>query len=376
MLVRFSDLSNLSKTAELTGFENSSICCNAQYPHLGIYLNLRDKLDPAVLINSSNILNLEMMKWQMEPKMDLNLISSKKCVLFGSGTLGCNIARILMGWSVQHITFVDQASSVSVSAPVRQSLFAFDDAKCNNQLSKCECAAAACRKINPQISVNAVKLHIPCPGSLHCNENKQVNQLNQLIDLIDSHDVVFLVTDTRESRLIPTLIARAKDKIAITVAVGFDSALVIRHGRLNDNLGCYFCTDNSTPNAKFGQDRTLDMQCTVSRPGISMIVSGFAVEMLVNYCMKESLAPSFTSCIPHSIRVFLSNFHIITPEIHAFDLCIACGPKVREQFKIDPYKFLITILNEPNMLPVISGLNDHVKGIVIDNEDDDIVVVL
>ena len=44
----------------------------------------------------------------------------------GSGTLGCNVARALLGWGVRRVTFLDNGA-VSFSNPVRQSLFAFED---------------------------------------------------------------------------------------------------------------------------------------------------------------------------------------------------------------------------------------------------------
>ncbi len=64
------------------------------------------------------------MRWRLLPSLDLEQISSTRCLLLGSGTLGCNVARCLLGWGVRTITLVDNGT-VSYSNPVRQSLFAF-----------------------------------------------------------------------------------------------------------------------------------------------------------------------------------------------------------------------------------------------------------
>jgi ubiquitin-like modifier-activating enzyme ATG7 len=48
------------------------------------------------------------------------------CCVVHAGTLGCNVARSLLGWGVRHITFVDNGK-VSFSNPVRQSLFELAD---------------------------------------------------------------------------------------------------------------------------------------------------------------------------------------------------------------------------------------------------------
>jgi ubiquitin-like modifier-activating enzyme ATG7 len=112
--------------------------------------------------------------------------------------------------------------------------------------------------------------------------------------------VVFCLTDTRESRWLPTLIASATDTLLINCALGFDSYLVMRHGRFGvsdekniddgdketvpslpetaaspepscpEKLGCYFCNDVMAP-GNSTNDRTLDQQCTVTRPGLAPI---------------------------------------------------------------------------------------------------------
>merc|ERR1719348_1486430 len=87
---------------------------------------MRSSMDPALLAENSLHLNLKLMKWRLVPQLDLDKIMSAKCLLLGSGTLGCGVARALLGWGVRHITFVDNGK-VSFSNPVRQSLFTFKD---------------------------------------------------------------------------------------------------------------------------------------------------------------------------------------------------------------------------------------------------------
>ncbi len=87
-------------------------------------LDLKSFMDEKSLAREAVDLNIKLMKWRLLPTLDIPKIQNKKCLLFGAGTLGCQLARNLIGWGVKNITFIDY-SKVSYSNPVRQTLYDF-----------------------------------------------------------------------------------------------------------------------------------------------------------------------------------------------------------------------------------------------------------
>lgn len=141
------------------------------------------------------------------------------------------------------------------------------------------------------------------------------------------------------------------------------------------------------------RDRTLDQQCTVTRPGLSMIASGYAVELLASLLQHsvKALAPAFTyvtsstedlsasikeneltqtesilGLIPHQIRGFLSRAEQISPSYRAFDCCTACSFTVIDKYRQEGFKFLLQVFNDSTVLEEITGLK---KFHTFDEED-------
>ncbi|KAL6076176.1 Autophagy protein 7 [Balamuthia mandrillaris] len=353
-------------------------------------------MDPARLASTAVDLNLQLMRWRVLPSLDLSKIAGTKCLLLGAGTLGCNVARALMGWGVRNITFVDNGK-VSYSNPVRQSLFTFEDCKDGGK-PKALTAAARLKDIFPDMNAQGHSLSIPMPGHpIPKEEEERVRGDCELLsNLIESHDAVFLLTDSRESRWLPSVIAAAKHKLVINAALGFDTFLVMRHGVPSPDddtqeLGCYFCNDVVAPQDSL-TDRTLDQQCTVTRPGVSFMAATMAVELLVSLLHHplggRAAAESAkdisekTECalglLPHQIRGFLSHFSQLLIVGHAYDKCTACSSKVLKEYKEHGFEFLLKAFNKPSYLEDITGLTemkDSAANLSIewdfDDEDDE-----
>lgn len=346
--------------------------------------NLSDTMDPVKLAEASVNLNLKLMKWRIVPDLDLDLVQNTKCLLLGSGTLGCAVARTLLAWGIHSITIVD-SGCVSFSNPVRQSLFTYEDCL-NGGVPKAETAAKALQRIFPGVNSSGFQLQIPMPG--HSVSETVASEVEDIIlkleNLIEEHDVIFLLMDSRESRWLPTLIASSKKKFVINAALGFDTFLVMRHGMhppkdttgwsgIGQRLGCYFCNDITAP-GNTQSDRTLDQQCTVTRPGISTIAASLAVELMVavlqhplrGYAPAEEVAgehkehqtenQSVLGLVPHSIRGFLGRFEQVMCLSYAFKNCVACSEKVVDEYEKEGIKFLMLVFNTPRYLEDLTGL--------------------
>jgi len=335
-------------------------------------MDLKSQLDPEELMTQSMDLNLNLMRWRQLPSLQLNVIRETSCLLLGSGTLGCNVARNLMGWGFRKITFVDNGR-VSYSNPARQSLYTFEDCM-NGGKWKAEAAAMRMKQIYPKIDARGVVMTIPMPGHNIPEEarGKVREDYEKLHALVKEHDVTFLLTDSRESRWLPTVLTQAENKLCINVALGFDTYVVLRHGvhGVEDRLGCYFCTDIVAPRDSLS-DRSLDQQCTVTRPGLAPIASALGVELLVALLhteekqrRKADFAQPMTKgldnrlgLLPHQIRGYLTHFNNMLMKAPAFDKCPGCADVILKQLAERGWDFILQACNSPQYLEEVTGLD-------------------
>lgn len=321
-------------------------------------VDLSSLIDPLKIADQSVDLNLKLMKWRIAPKIDLEKVKGTRVLLLGAGTLGCYVSRTLMAWGVRKITFVDN-STVSYSNPVRQPLFEFTDVG----KPKAQAAAAALKKVFPLMDVEGVELCVPMIGHPVTNEEIERSEYDRLCKLFDSHDVVFLLMDSRETRWLPTVLGNVQDKIVINAALGFDSYLVMRHGSYSSpsgtRLGCYFCHDVFAPKDSL-TDRTLDEMCTVTRPGVALMAASQAVELFVSVLQPEDdkdPSKSILGDVPHHIRGFLNSFSTLKLSTPAYVHCSACSPEVIESCRDLGWDFVKAALNDHTYIERLSGLS-------------------
>jgi len=338
-------------------------------------VNLRPLLDPTHLAVQAADLNLKLMKWRMIPSLNVEMLQSSKVLLIGAGTLGCNVARVLLGWGIRYFTIVDNGK-VSYSNPVRQSLFTLEDCHADGGSGrpKAIAAAEALKTIAADVHSEGIQLSIPMPG--HPESEEAIRQsVVQLDKLVQEADVVFLLTDTRESRWLPTVMAAAHDKILINAALGLDSWLVMRHGggfRDDGGVGrhgCYFCSDVVAPENST-KNRTLDQQCTVTRPGLALIAGSMASEVMVSLLhhpagvnapapssASSNFSPTVSSnddaasplgVIPQQIRGSLVSYTMMTPTVPAFKHCTGCSKSVVDAYLNDKVGVVLSCCQTTN----------------------------
>ncbi|KVH89483.1 Molybdenum cofactor biosynthesis, MoeB [Cynara cardunculus var. scolymus] len=295
-------------------------------------------------------------------------------------------------WGVRKITLVD-SGKVAMSNPLRQSLYTLEDCLDGGDF-KALAAAKSLRRIFPAVEAEGVVMAIPMPGHPvpSQEEHNVLDDCRSLHDLVESHDAIFLLTDTRESRWLPTLLCSNANKLTITAALGFDSFLVMRHGAgpltatdeskaepvsslsagveemsmtqgdSKMRLGCYFCNDVVAP-VDSTANRTLDQQCTVTRPGLAPIASALAVELLVgilHHPLGISAKAEFGNSLdggnseqplgilPHQIRGALSQFSQMI--------------LVVSEYRKRGLDFVLQAINHPTYLEDLTGLTELMKS--------------
>ncbi|CAB3221720.1 unnamed protein product [Arctia plantaginis] len=353
--------------------------------------NMSASLDPVVLADTSSDLNIKLMKWRLVPDIDIEVMKKTKCLLLGAGTLGCQVARDLLAWGFRHITFLDNGK-VSYSNPTRQVLYTHEDCL-NGGKKKAEAAADNLRRILPSVVTKGIVAHIPMPGHPvgESLREETLRNIKIITEAIEEHDVIFLLLDSREARWLPTALGASYKKIVINAALGFDSYVVMRHGAADGSstagsaytnakwisggdLGCYFCNDVTVPGNSL-QDRTLDQQCTVTRPGLAAIAGALAVEILVAILQhpQRELAPApynlsdegesipglegVLGPVPHAIRGFLHSYQTMLPTCPKFNQCVACSVIILNNYMAEGSEFLLKVFNSGKYLDDLTGLS-------------------
>mmetsp|Transcript_40378 Transcript_40378/g.79346 ORF Transcript_40378/g.79346 Transcript_40378/m.79346 type:complete len:172 (+) Transcript_40378:2-517(+) len=137
-----------------------------------------------------------------------------------------------------------------------------------------------------------------------------------------------------------------------------------------ERLGCYFCNDVVAP-ADSLTDRTLDQQCTVTRPGLAYMAAALSVELAtaaLHHPLKHAAPAELPNqgsgpssrfgIIPHQLRGFLASYNITPVTGQAFDRCSACCDKVISAFNARGVEFVVEVLQNPKVLEDLSGLTE------------------
>ncbi|GJN18383.1 hypothetical protein PR202_gb05540 [Eleusine coracana subsp. coracana] len=252
--------------------------------------------------------------------------SDVRCLLLGAGTLGCDVARILMDCGVRKLTMVD-CGHVVVSNLARQSLYTSDDRGAPKVTAILSHLSEKC----PSVDAQGIQMEIPMPGHpVSPNEATAVlEDCKRLKELVASHDAIFLLTDTRESRWLPTLLCADENKIAITAALGYDSYLVMRHGA-GPGINCKVGLESNTGSTMYSNTTWTGLYCI------------------------------WTSCRPLYKNVNPSRW-------------------VLSEYRRRDMGFVMQVINEPTYLEDLTGLTDLMKSAAcsqvewVDESDDEFV---
>ena len=121
-------------------------------------IDMQQYLNPDQICKSALSMNNKLMKWRLVPDLDLDNISNTRCLILGGGTLGCHVARNLLGWAITNITMVDYGL-VSHTTPAKQNLYFQNDIG----KRKMDVIANNFKMIYGNANIKGVHLTIPMP---------------------------------------------------------------------------------------------------------------------------------------------------------------------------------------------------------------------
>ena len=120
-------------------------------------------------------------------------------------------------------------------------------------------------------------------------------------------------------------------------------------------LACYFCADVVAPQNSM-RDRTIDQQCTVTRPGLAPIASGMAVEVMVAMLHRKKGGSSALGAVPHTIRGELSDYNVRNLSTGCFEQCTACSPTVVKKWREEGFRLVEWAAADATYLEDLTGL--------------------
>ena len=316
----------------------------------------------AQLASTALRLNLALMKWRAFPELNIDKLEATRVLLIGAGALGASVSRTLLAWGVHRLTFLDSAN-VSLSNPPRQSLFTAADAAIGK--AKAVAAADAIIAADPGAHASGLVANVPTPGRSACTPQETLlEEIRVLREAIRASDAVFLLVDTRESRWLPSVLCAAQSAdtpslICISAALDFESAVVVRHGNVENNLACFFCGGGDThaiPQDSLGSAAMDGGRCTVVRPAIGLMSGAIAAENLVAL-LHQVRARGHP---PHSplgnITENITRINLRGPDVvitgvstRARD-CVACGEGVLRAYALGGDAFLVAALMDSDAI--------------------------
>ncbi|KAI7999501.1 Ubiquitin-like modifier-activating enzyme atg7 [Camellia lanceoleosa] len=311
-------------------------------------------------------LNLKLMRWRALPSMDLNTFSATKCLLLGACTLRCQTLASRCAYclynTVQKMTLLD-SGRVAMSNLLRQSLYTLGDCL-NGGEFKATAAVKSLEKIFPAVEAEGVVMAISMPGHpvpSH-EENIVLEDCKHLHNLIDCHDAVFLLTDTRESRWLPTLLCANANKITVTAALAFNSSLVMHHGagplRSTHDFKADVVNTLSSEIRNFSETERIDWVVTSAMMWLPLLI---AKAEFANSTHNESTEQPL-GILPHQIRGSLSQFSQMTLIGHSSKTCSACCCTVVSEYWERKMDFVLQAINHPTYLEDLTGLTELMNG--------------